>query len=947
VNAIPTFYGSFFGYPGKWTRLLDTNTTIFWSQADFQHRPWEAGDLHRLADTGMKINFRPYWWWQFYNGEIAWNTSVVDIYYNATLLRLLEQYIDWEFSHLNPEKVWAVTLSEEEPGGSFRYFDTPEAYRKHNDTFHSETGLWLKEDWLRYERTRYEELVFNNWISEKWSWVFNHIYDYIKDKWPHMLVYQFVEPWPTAVPVWVAGIDVSDVKADGYVGDLYFYESYQNPFWMYEFIRQHKTSIPDEEYVLWLWGEEAWPEGGLAGGFEHIRRNAWIAYLAGVDGIGWFNWHYIHGNIWERNDTLGKRLFAYTNRLNKELVKLPPFEPRPQVLVIRDQMMSFQLGLCCDLGLFTEWDVVNQRTLAKNEMDLSWYKLIVASEDFYLDEVVERLNDYVKSGGNVILLGGFGFDVGYNATRTSKLLIEKGGVGQDFMWGDIVFNITEPNPLGLNLQYGQSNAMVGIIRTTLTESHHPIGEAHVVDENGKSTPTTECPLVLYHNSSDPDEGSILYWGILGSTTSPDVQYEDVVEAFLPEWNYTRFLYRTVSRAFAENYLHLNGSLAKSGEENMIITQSEIEDGVILAGVSNYYRHTMEVNYTLDLDRFSLPQGEYYVYSLDEDLALGWFESQRNLLEVPLSVLPHGTRLLLISREQIAPSYSVDIFPDVPTPEEVEEPRLPRLTVVSDYGSVEGDGIYDKGSTVSFDVSPTVVQDDPGIRHVFTGWNSSDIGGYTGPENPAKVVMYNDIAEIASWRPQYLLTVEAGIGGSLTPSSDWHDAGSEVIIEAISNPGFLFSSWVGSGSGSYSGSNNTHIVRLDGPITEKAVFLDVADPIAKAGSDRTVKVGENVVFDARGSTDNVGIISYEWDMGDGVKEVGPFAVHAFDEIGQRMVTLKVTDAVGNSDTDTITITIEEAAEPVGVKWKVSPWILFLIGAGIILGLIPYLLTRSRS
>ena len=89
VNAIPTFYGSFFGYPGRWTRLLGTNTTIFWSQADFQHRPWEAGDLHQLADAGMKINFRPYWWWQFYNGEIAWNTSVVDIYYNATLLRLL------------------------------------------------------------------------------------------------------------------------------------------------------------------------------------------------------------------------------------------------------------------------------------------------------------------------------------------------------------------------------------------------------------------------------------------------------------------------------------------------------------------------------------------------------------------------------------------------------------------------------------------------------------------------------------------------------------------------------------------------------------------------------------------------------------------------------------------------------------------------------------------
>jgi len=121
---------------------------------------------------------------------------------------------------------------------------------------------------------------------------------------------------------------------------------------------------------------------------------------------------------------------------------------------------------------------------------------------------------------------------------------------------------------------------------------------------------------------------------------------------------------------------------------------------------------------------------------------------------------------------------------------------------------------------------------------------------------------------------------------------------------------------------------------------------VADPVAKAGSDRAVQVGENVVFDSRGSTDNVGIVSYEWDLGDGVKEFGPIAIHVYNEIGSRTVTLIVEDAVGNSDTDTITI-IVEAKEPVGEKWKFPTWILMLLGAGILIGVIPYLLTKVTS
>jgi len=667
------FYGGSFEQD-MWTRVLGTNTTMFESGADFFHNPWEAEDIHQMADQGIKINFRIFWWWGFYNGEIAWNTTVVDFYYNSTLMELLEQDVNRTLSYLDMDKIWAVTLSEEEPWYALRYFWEPATLRRYNETYHSETGFWLKD---KYAVNKTEELVLNDWLSEKIVSVFNDLYGYVKGEWPHLLVFQFIGPTPGAPPVWTGGIDVSDLKADVYKSDLYYYDVYDSPFWLYEYIRQSKSTFPDKEYHFWLWGEEAWTEGGLAGGFEHIRRNAWVAYLAGVDAIGWFNWHYVHGNIWQREDALGKRIFVYTNRLNNELSKLPPMKPRPQVLVIREELMSFQLGLCGELGLFNEWDLVNQKTIAGSDTDLSQYKLIVANEDRYSDEVVEKLNEYVRSGGNLILLGGFGqgqrnfYD---NGTRTSMFLIE-GGVTQEQFWGDTVFNISQPNPLGLDLQYrnlGSSDGVLAITGETLTDNHQPVGDFFLVGEGGELIQTGCYPLVLYHNSSDPREGSIMYWGGLRSITTPDAAYEDVVEPFIPEWNHTRFLYRTISKAYADNYLHLNGSLATSLTENMIITQGEVEEGVILAGVSNFYSQDVNVTYTLDLDNFDLQPGEYWVHSLDGNETLGRFESHQSLLEVPLSVVAQGTRLLLISRQRPSPGYSVNVFPSIPTPEEVED-----------------------------------------------------------------------------------------------------------------------------------------------------------------------------------------------------------------------------------------------------------------------------------
>jgi len=946
-QGIPSFYGGSL-QEDTWRRLLRTGVGMFESSADFQHNPWEPELVHRLADAGVKVNFRLFWWWQFYNGEVAWNTSVVDLYYNETLMGLLEGFVDGQLDQLDPEKIWAVTLSEEEPGYSLRYFWTPAAQRRYNYTFHEETGYWLRG---QYGLNWTEEKVLCQWLSEKTVRVFNRLYDHVKGRWPHVLVFQFIVPSPGAPPVWGGGLDLTGLKADALKADLYYYDVYDNPFWFYEYIRHMKTNFPKKELHFWLWGEEPWDEGGLAGGFDHIARNAWVAYLAGVDAVGWFNWHYERGVMWERDDILGKQLIEYTNSLSRELGKLPTFKPRPEVLVIRDAPMSFQLGLCCDLGAFHEWDSADQLTIAEGGVDLSRYRLIVANEAGYLDGAVERLNDYVRSGGNLLLLGGFGRgqkNLYGNATRETLFLIEE-GVTQKEIWGETLVEISKPNPLDLELQYKQdvgSDCILGLELSTLTDNHQAMGNFYEVVDGGSLKPLDSSLLVLYHNSSSSEEGWILYWGGLKTRVSPDEGHGDVVEAFIGELNHTRLVYREMSRAFAGSFLGLKGCVTESGEENVLITQSEVEDGV-LAGIMNNYPHGVDVDYVLDLGRFGLPPGEYWVHSLDGNVSLGRHASEGPILVAPIHVGAMETKLLLISQKELALSYLVDTSPEIPSPEEVVNLWNPMLVVLSDHGEVTGGGVYKSGERVSFGVSPVTVLGGEGVRYVFEGWSSQDEGGYVGGNNPAWVVMEGDVTEVAVWRTQYYLEVEAEKGGSVTPGSGWYETGSEVVVVAEPIEGFAFASWIGVGEGSYSGPEASHKVVMDDPVKEKAVFVDVEPPIADAGSDRRTVVGEKIALSALTSKDNAGIIRYEWDFGDGVHEIGSMVIHSYSAPGVWTVTLTVGDASGYTDTDTITITVEEEARPGGPGNGFPSWLLFIVGIAFVLGLIPYILVKATS
>ena len=120
------------------------------------------------------------------------------------------------------------------------------------------------------------------------------------------------------------------------------------------------------------------------------------------------------------------------------------------------------------------------------------------------------------------------------------------------------------------------------------------------------------------------------------------------------------------------------------------------------------------------------------------------------------------------------------------------------------------------------------------------------------------------------------------------------------------------------------------VKTTGPIE-----IDDEPPVANAGSDMTVKAGSKVTFSAAGSSDNVGIDSYEWNFGDGNTGTGVTTSHTYGTEGNYIVTLAVTDAAGNSNTVTIVITVEERATAGFPYWIIIPIIIAVIVAAVVI------------
>ena len=70
----------------------------------------------------------------------------------------------------------------------------------------------------------------------------------------------------------------------------------------------------------------------------------------------------------------------------------------------------------------------------------------------------------------------------------------------------------------------------------------------------------------------------------------------------------------------------------------------------------------------------------------------------------------------------------------------------------------------------------------------------------------------------------------------------------------------------------------------------------------------VKEDNPIQFSAGDCSDNIGIVSYQWDFGDGTTRAGEDVVHAYSEVGDFTVTLTVADKAGNEEKDTLVVEV---------------------------------------
>ena len=105
-----------------------------------------------------------------------------------------------------------------------------------------------------------------------------------------------------------------------------------------------------------------------------------------------------------------------------------------------------------------------------------------------------------------------------------------------------------------------------------------------------------------------------------------------------------------------------------------------------------------------------------------------------------------------------------------------------------------------------------------------------------------------------------------------------------------------------------------LVLTSGCTTENNKEIDEnKPPVADAGSDISVKVGEVFSYGGSGSDIYGQIVSYEWDVdGDGTYDMlcpnCGMDSYQFDSPGTYQATLRVTDNDGATDTDVCTVTV---------------------------------------
>ena len=238
----------------------------------------------------------------------------------------------------------------------------------------------------------------------------------------------------------------------------------------------------------------------------------------------------------------------------------------------------------------------------------------------------------------------------------------------------------------------------------------------------------------------------------------------------------------------------------------------------------------------------------------------------------------------------------------------------------DVGIVSYSWDFDDGNS-STDADPTHVFTDPGTYVVEL--TVEDTGGLTDTDTITIVVSDPSgneppvaVAEADTTEGDAPLTVNFTGSNSTDDqgvvSYSWNfDDGGNTSTEA--DPTYTFTS-----PGTY---QVTLTVSDAGDLTDTDTITIIVNdpngnqpPVAVIQANPTEGIAPlEVEFNGQGSTDDVGIVSYAWDFGDGTNSDLMNPIHTFTDPGEFTVSLTVTDNGGLSNTTTIAVIVTEMSD----------------------------------
>ena len=166
------------------------------------------------------------------------------------------------------------------------------------------------------------------------------------------------------------------------------------------------------------------------------------------------------------------------------------------------------------------------------------------------------------------------------------------------------------------------------------------------------------------------------------------------------------------------------------------------------------------------------------------------------------------------------------------------------------------------STITFDISDGT--------YGYTVQSMGTYGVNYDPELSSGTVLvsgYNQ-TEYIYYYPEYYLHVTASPSGYglITPTSGWYSSGEYLDLLATPNNGYAFSSWEGTGSGSYTGTSDSASITMNGPINETATFYIPVYTVAFTESGLPTGDSWWVNFNGHNITSFVSTITFDISAG---------------------------------------------------------------------------------